>query len=50
MNDRFVNLLPRRGHSSWLQAKHIFRFYEDGSGVLWLGSGEPRSLTGTVWH
>jgi signal transduction histidine kinase/DNA-binding response OmpR family regulator/ligand-binding sensor domain-containing protein len=42
MNDRFVNFLPRRGDSSWLQAKNISHFYEDDSGILWLGSGEPQ--------
>lgn len=42
LNDRFVNFLPRQDDSSWLQARHIYSIHEDGSGAIWLGSGDPR--------
>ena len=37
-NDRFFNLLPRAGDTSWYQAKTIARMLEDRNGDLWLAS------------
>jgi signal transduction histidine kinase/DNA-binding response OmpR family regulator/ligand-binding sensor domain-containing protein len=36
--DRFVNLLPRNGDSSWYSAKGIYAIREDRAGNLWLGT------------
>jgi ligand-binding sensor domain-containing protein len=36
--DRFFNLLPRSGDSSWYQAKTIAGMLEDRHGNLWLAS------------
>ncbi len=36
--ERFVNFIPRRGDSSWLQAKSVYAILEDRRGTLWVGT------------
>jgi signal transduction histidine kinase/DNA-binding response OmpR family regulator/ligand-binding sensor domain-containing protein len=36
--ERFVNFTPRRGDSSWLQAKSVYAILEDRRGTLWVGT------------
>ena len=38
VGDRFLNLLPRKGDTSWYQGYTITSLTEDHSGNLWLGS------------
>jgi len=36
--EQFVNFTPRRGDSTWLQAKSVYALLEDRRGTLWVGT------------
>ncbi|MBP1656923.1 MAG: hypothetical protein H6Q31_1524, partial [Bacteroidetes bacterium] len=36
--EQFVNFAPRRGDSTWLQAKSVYALLEDRRGTLWVGT------------